>query len=128
MAGQWLKVQGLQIDAFVSSPAARAKETAFGLAAGLGWDENQITFIQEMYNAPVAELIKIIAALDGSVRGIVLVGHNPAISALSSQLCGNDKLLLDPANIVAISIQLESWTEVILGEGICSAHFRPVEE
>jgi phosphohistidine phosphatase len=127
LAGQWLKKQGLETGAFISSPAVRAKESALALAAGIGWPEDQVIFKQKMYQASPGELVAEIAALDSLAKSVVLVGHNPAVSALSSQLCEDDSFYLDPANIVVISLWLEKWPDLFHRQGLCAAHFKPSE-
>ncbi|CAN5850333.1 hypothetical protein BH24BAC1_BH24BAC1_00660 [soil metagenome] len=124
-AGQWLKEQKLAIGAFMSSPALRAKETSTALARHMGWDERHIFFDESIYHASDADLLKLISSLAPEVPGILLVGHNPAVSTLGSHLCEKEGLHLDPSQILVISVSLKKWEDIFIATGTCTAHFVP---
>lgn len=109
----------------MSSPALRARETAIALAGRIGWDERQIVFDEKIYDASEAGLLQLLSSLDPEVSGILLVGHNPAVSTLSSHLCEKESLHLDPAQVLVISLSLKRWEDIFLATGTCTAHFMP---
>src|SRR4051812_38004525 len=91
-AGAWLASTRLIPQVVMCSPARRTRETWHGLALALGSDATGITVVYAptVYESGGAEpLLEVVAATDPAVTSVLLIGHNPTISMLSS--------LLDPS-------------------------------
>jgi phosphohistidine phosphatase len=106
-----LKALGAGVDAVLSSPAVRARETAELLTAEAGWPEPQEA-PELAPGRPVAGLVPVLARRAG--RSVALVGHEPALSMLVSLLLAGDEL--------AVEVELKKGGVVLL---TCGAEPRP---
>jgi phosphohistidine phosphatase len=91
-AGRWLAGQRLLPDVVLCSPARRTRETWHRLALALGGEATRTTVVYDpvLYRSPSGqELLDLITATGPEVATVVVIGHNPTLSMLSS--------LLDPA-------------------------------
>lgn len=80
MAARLVK-RGTKVDLIVSSTAIRAKETALAIAKVLDLPEQNILWIEELYHAPSSTITEVIRTFDDQFKNILLVGHNPGITA-----------------------------------------------
>lgn len=88
-AGAWLVAHELAPDLVLCSPSRRTRETWHGVAMALGADATGVTAAYDpaLYDAGSArELLDLLVATDPSVRVLLLIGHNPTMSALSALL------------------------------------------
>jgi phosphohistidine phosphatase len=67
----------------MSSPAVRAFETAKVVARGLDYKTTEIAIDERLYAATEATLLAVIEALDDKQDRVMLVGHNPGLTALA---------------------------------------------
>lgn len=72
---------------------------------------------EQGYLASAETWMEIIRMANASIRGLWIVGHNPGISDLVTQLTG-DYLGMATADIVQIQLNLDKWTEI---RGLCGA-------
>src|SRR5688500_5509065 len=79
-AAKRLKKKGITIDAFVSSPAKRAKKTARHFASEYEIDEEQIILVSELYEAHAGIFSQVIQSLDDSYNTVAIFSHNPGIT------------------------------------------------
>jgi len=68
------------------SPASRTRETASIAARELELDESALQPVAELYAASAAVIRKVITLHHGGAGCLLVVGHNPGISDLASQL------------------------------------------
>jgi phosphohistidine phosphatase len=85
-AGPWLRRHGYEPGLVLCSPARRARETWQSLSI----QSASVMFDRRLYGATALELLDVVAEVEDEVRVVLLVGHNPALSDLST--------LLDPAH------------------------------
>lgn len=75
-----LKEKNVLIDAFVSSPAKRAKKTAEYFIEAYGRSKDDIIFISKLYH-PAAEIFYEVAGeMPDHFNSIAIFSHNPGIS------------------------------------------------
>src|SRR3954469_14907701 len=92
VAGGWLAAKRLIPQVVMCSPSRRTRETWHGVALALGSAATAVTVVYDpiLYEAGRAgSLLDLVSATDPGVSGLLLIGHDPTISMLSS--------LLDPA-------------------------------
>ncbi len=80
----WLKRQGVQAEALVSSPLVRARQTAEPVAEALG-----LKIIEDSRLAGLrltAEAVRDLARELGTAESLLLVGHEPDLSDLIREL------------------------------------------
>jgi phosphohistidine phosphatase len=90
LVGAWLYREGMIPDHFVSSPAARARETALLVCKSLDFKKKLIVWDQGVYEADLAGLLDVLARVPPALGTVLLVGHNPGLEALVRFLTGND--------------------------------------
>ncbi|RDV14301.1 phosphohistidine phosphatase [Pontibacter diazotrophicus] len=120
--GKWLRENFVKIDCLLSSPAPRAGLTARTIAARLYFDEEDITYNPDLYNARESQLLKSIGELPGHVKQVLLVGHNPGITKLIRDLTNQQVSYLEPSNVVAVALPLAKWEDVHLHTGVVLNH------
>lgn len=101
--GEELRKLGLDYDLILSSPAARAAETAEMAGMSARFDER-------IYDATADELLAVVQGTDNKVNRLMMVGHNPGFERLASQLVGYF-VEMPTASIVEIDIASDQWNE-----------------
>lgn len=112
--GKWLAGVGWTPEVVVCSDAARTVETANLVIDGLGSDVN-LRPESDLYEAGIGTVLDVIARTDDSVRTLLIVGHEPTMSATTGAICG--KFAHFPTATVA-QIDLEGpWDGIQPGSG-----------
>lgn len=78
------------VDLLLASPARRARATAEAFAQALGFEARAIEYDERLYLAGADTLFVVVQALDGSLRHVVLIGHNPGMSEFVRALTGDE--------------------------------------
>lgn len=100
-----------KIDALVSSPAIRAKQTAEFFAEGLGSQKREITFISALYHAPAEVFFETIGGLPDSLQTVALFSHNPGITHFVNSLNSGARIDNMPTcGIFAVSADTDGWS------------------
>ncbi len=100
--GLWLRQQGILPEWVLASAAARTSETAKLCCAQAEVPVSCIHRDPALYLADSAHWLTQIVDIPPSVHTALLIGHNPGISWLASQLCG-EALSLATANLVVLT-------------------------
>jgi phosphohistidine phosphatase len=100
------------IDAFISSPAKRAKETAGFFSAVYNKKEENIIFVPTLYHANVATFYETIENINDEFNTVALFSHNPGITAFANELIESVKIDNMPTcGIFAVKIDTKKWKE-----------------
>jgi phosphohistidine phosphatase len=83
-AGRWLVEAGLVPELVLCSSAVRTRETWRSAAETVG--EIPIVYEPRLYLAGVPDALDLIQETDASVSVLLVIGHNPTLSALSATL------------------------------------------
>ena len=113
MANRLLK-KNIVIDAFVSSPAKRAKKTAAFFAGVYKIPEAEIVLVSALYNAPVEAFYEVVAALPDQLNTVALFSHNPGITYFVNSL--HTKTVVDnmpTCGIFAVEAGIFQWKDFI---------------
>jgi phosphohistidine phosphatase len=102
--------KNLPIDLIVASPARRTKITAEIFAQALDYKKS-IMFNEVLYMAFVNELFETISYTFDSVDSMLLVGHNPSLTALAITLVGF-KEKFEMGAIMEINFNCDSWIDI----------------
>jgi phosphohistidine phosphatase len=84
-AGAWLKKRRLQPGLVLCSPARRTRETWHGVALALGEDA-AVMYDPALYDSGARRLLELVRATEPTVDVLLVIGHNPSISMLSTLL------------------------------------------
>jgi len=117
--GQEIRALGLEFDLVLSSPAARAAETAE--LAGL-----TPRFDERIYDAGTGELLSIIQEACDEVGRLAMVGHNPGFERLASRMIGQN-VEMQTGSLIEIEIPVEQWSDVGEPNGRLIRFVRPKE-
>jgi len=97
--GARLRADGVHPDAVVTSPLARARETAELIAAELGLDT-----VEDERLAPGATAEDLRAAVGGRGEVVVAVGHQPDCSEIVAAVTGGPEPAFPPAAAVLLRL------------------------
>ena len=89
LVGAWLAAEDCEPDLVLCSSARRARETLEGLLGAGGW-QPPVVFEEGLYHAEPEAVLELIAWLGGTAHRLLVVGHNPGLSDLSSRLAGRE--------------------------------------
>lgn len=111
MAKRLMKKQ-VEIDAFVASPAKRAKKTAELFAEIFGKSPDEVIFISALYHATVEVFYEAIAALPDNLNTVAIFSHNPGITYFVNSLTTEVQLDNMPTCAVfAVQVNISLWSE-----------------
>ena len=97
-----LSVRGVHPACIVSSPAKRAKKTARFMAAGTGYDKNDIVFLEDLYFGEILHHLNIIETFLKKNDILFLIGHNHTITDLANFLTGESLYNVPTCGIVGV--------------------------
>ncbi|MDO9373649.1 MAG: histidine phosphatase family protein [Bacteroidota bacterium] len=100
------------IDAFVSSPAKRAKKTAELFSNAYGKTEEEVIFMSMLYHAPSEVFVEVVEQLDDEFSKVALFSHNPGITEFVNTLL--DAVQIDDmptCGVFAVQVQAEKWKD-----------------
>jgi phosphohistidine phosphatase len=125
LIGQEMFRLSLNIDAVLSSPAKRAKQTAI-LVKESCEIKREIQFEDGIYEASVMKLLHIVSEIDDKFDAILLVGHNPGLEELIRVL--TEKIQVMPtATLAKIDLEIESWAKITAKCGVLDFAITPRE-
>ncbi len=77
---------GLMPDLVLVSPSKRTMETLGGLEP---WDDTPLTeSLEQLYLADARQLLEMLQDVAETVRGVLVIGHNPGLHELAVRLAG----------------------------------------
>jgi len=108
-AGRWLKENVGGCDLLLTSPARRTEETTARLLDG--WGATPVIVDEErLYEASLGDLLRIVRGLDTPAGStVVVIAHNPGVSALVESLTG-EVAQLRTAAIAVVDVEGE-WAD-----------------
>lgn len=111
MANRLLE-KNIKIDAFISSPAKRAKKTARLFCHEFGVNEDNIIFEEVLYLAPAETFFEVIKKLSDKLGYVAVFAHNPGITDFVNKLCTNVKIDEMPTcSIFAVEAAIINWSD-----------------
>ena len=113
-----------QIDLIVASPAKRTRDTAEIFAKALNYKKT-IMLNEVLYMASVTELLETISYTFDTVDSMLLVGHNPSLTALAVTLVGF-KEKFEMGGIMEINFDCDSWIEISKENAILVNYEKPL--
>ena len=102
------------IDAFVSSPAKRAKNTCKAFCKVYNRNKDEIIFIDELYHASVETFHKVVSGINDKFNSVAIFSHNPGITDFVNTLVKDVKIDNMPTCAVfAVEIEGNNWGEFL---------------
>ena len=100
----------INVDAFVSSPAKRAKKTAELFCHEYGKKDDEIIFITKLYHASPDIFFEVVSELDNHLNTVAVFSHNMGITEFVNLLVKDVKIDNMPTCAVfAVKINIKKW-------------------
>ncbi len=112
MMAQRLKLQVPQLEAFVSSPANRARSTAEFFAAAYDALPGRLMLKDDLYHATEMQFYEVIESLPQQISSAALFSHNPGITEFINSL--SPRIHLDnmpTCGVFVIQIFSNEWSD-----------------
>jgi phosphohistidine phosphatase len=132
LVGAYMAEAGLSPKTAIVSTARRTRETFEQLGIG---HEGKVKFDDRLYAAAWTDLLAVIREQPAKASPLLLVGHNPGIATLASQLCdamtsdGNALLRLTSkvptAALIVIDFDLDSFAKIDREKGRLVSYTTP---
>jgi phosphohistidine phosphatase len=103
--------KGVLIDAFISSPAKRAKKTAKYFAAEYGVNKDKLILIPELYEAQANIFYDVTRDIDDAYSSVAIFSHNPGITEFVNSLTDYKVDNMPTCAVFAVQSNINSWTE-----------------
>lgn len=125
LVGQFIRKKKLRVDLLLSSPAARARQTAALVkeAAGLSAD---LLYDERVYEADAVTLLEVVTQAAESADALMLVGHNPGMEELLTLLTGEARSMTTAA-LACVALDVEKWGKARARAGRLEWLVRPKE-
>lgn len=129
--GALMKARGYAPDLVLCSTARRTRETCALLLDALG--ERPVRYLEALYLASPAQLLRQIRQTDDEVDALLLVGHNPGVQSLALALApeGDAEALaavrekFSTGALAVLRLAAACWGDVAPGTGRLEAFVRP---
>jgi phosphohistidine phosphatase len=107
-----------QINYIISSSAIRAKETAETFRKKLPYTVDLLfeDFLYEDFSTQ--DFIEYVIDLPQQFNTILLVGHNPTISNIVSNLSSSLNASMKPADLIGLKFDIGEWNQIEARKGI----------
>lgn len=122
-----LAKEGVQPDLIISSPAKRALTTALFFAEAFGIPEEQVVREQDIYEASVRDLLRIISALPDAAHTVLLFGHNNTLTDVANLFTEDFIENVPTCGIVRIESASPNWPQFYEGNSEVRTCFFPKE-
>lgn len=106
-----IKDKKIEIDAFVSSPAKRAKKTAEIFMDEFDAKEKKLILIPSLYEATSEKFYDAIENLKDKYDTVALIAHNPGITDFINSLECSPVYNMPTCAVYAIKIKTKNWKE-----------------
>jgi len=107
-----LKDKTDRIDAFITSPARRAKKTAEFFIEEFGRDEKELILAPALYHAAIDDFYQTIHDADNKFKSIALFSHNPGITSFANEIITKAELDNMPTcSVFAVKADIKNWSE-----------------
>lgn len=101
----------ISIDAFISSPAKRAKRTATLFAHEYGLKKDDIILVPELYHPAIEAFFVAIANAPEKANTIALFSHNPGITEFANALTATKIDNMPTCSVFAVKTDIRKWAD-----------------
>lgn len=101
----------IEIDAFIASPAKRARKTAEVFIKVYGEKKKDIIYIDSLYLASPSVFFDVISQASDDANTIAVFSHNDGITAFANMLTDTRIDNIPTCGIFAVKIHTDKWTD-----------------
>ena len=123
--GKRLAAKGIKPDLIMSSPALRAITTAGLIAGQVDYSAEKIVKNNQIYDAWLDDLVKVIHQVPDDIHHLFLIGHNPGLPDLAEHLCNFEVYKFPTCAVVQIEFNTTGWKNLAGKSGIVSFYDYP---
>ena len=110
--GRRLAERGVEVELMISSSAARAMATAEAIAEEIEYPWDEIVEEDRLYEADTEQILSVLEEQDNWIDSLMLVGHNPGLTALASYLSRSNIGNVPTAGVVDLRYDADTWTGI----------------
>lgn len=104
--------KNLKIDAFISSPALRARQTCEHFCKAYNVNKNDIVFIDSLYHASPSTISNIVAQIDDQFKHVAIFTHNPGVTEYAENLIEDVYIDNMPTcGIFSVAAKTDKWND-----------------
>ena len=111
MMAKRLQERSIEIDAFVSSTAKRAKKTAKIFMKEFEKDKKKLQLTASLYEASVKDFYDVIESLDDKDKTVALFSHNPGITDFVNSLDCTPVYDMPTCSVFAVKAKTKNWKD-----------------
>ena len=104
--------KGYVPDVIMSSPAARAIQTACVFAEKFGYMQKSIRENQSLYDNGYSAMLSLLSELDDSAGSAMIVGHNPDISMCAQMISTDFDHEVKTSSVIGITFDIDAWSDI----------------
>lgn len=101
----------IKIDAFITSPAKRARKTAAVFASAYKKDAGELILRDELYMAGPTIFKEVVATTDNSIKSIAIFSHNPGITDYANELTETRIDNIPTCGVFSVKADCSSWKD-----------------
>ncbi len=113
-----MKERELTINGMITSGAVRALTTCRVFAEVLGFPENQIKVVKELYHAGDETILNVLKGLkDQPLENelVMIFGHNPGLTEFVNNLVGDDIANIPTTGVACCRLNIRQWNDLAWG-------------
>ena len=111
MMAQRLLDKKIKIDAFIASPAKRARKTAELFVKQNKANKEQLVFLDELYLASSSIFSGVISKTNDRFDTIAVFSHNDGITAFANTLTNTSTDNIPTCGIFAVKVKAKHWSD-----------------
>jgi phosphohistidine phosphatase len=113
-------------DLLLTSPAARALETARIFAEGFAHPRRRIAVDPRIYDAAgPRDLLDVLRGLDDAAGSVMVFGHDPVFTEFASTMAPTFDEAVPKCGVVVLETRRRKWSALRPGDGLVSAFQHP---
>ncbi len=111
MMAERLRKKNIDIDAFIASPAKRARKTAEAFVKELKDKKKDIEFYEELYLAGPSVFFDVISKTNDKHDTIAVFSHNEGITSFANMLTTTRIDNIPTCGVFAVKAKIKHWSE-----------------
>ncbi|MGP9536961.1 SixA phosphatase family protein [Brachybacterium sp. AOP43-C2-M15] len=115
LVGEYLASQNVQVSRVLVSDALRTRQTWQAVVSQMPGFDGEVTFEEEIYTGGAAEVLSLVHGVDPRHPVVMVVGHEPTISSLTSLLADDDS---EPGAVAQARIGMPTGATAVLSGGL----------
>ena len=101
----------LKIDAFVSSPAKRARQTCKHFAKQFDFKKKNVTLEPKLYEATEGNFYDVVRSFKDKWDSVAIVSHNPGITSFANSLTKTRVDDMPTCSVFALEVDVKKWKD-----------------